>query len=107
MAAPDACDASPCPIYFVMDHRIFKMPVLGWLFKLAKAIPIAPRSEDPAPYEAAFEAAAITGVLKVDRAEDSGQTAPPSKKYRIKIPKEYIFCHCIDFSAAQDLTHLH
>jgi 1-acyl-sn-glycerol-3-phosphate acyltransferase len=50
--------ASPRPIYFVMDHRIFKMPVLGWVFKLAKAIPIAPRSEDPAAYEAAFEAAA-------------------------------------------------
>ena len=31
---------------------------MGALFKLAKAIPIAPRSEDPAAYEAAFEAAA-------------------------------------------------
>jgi len=50
--------ASPRPIYFVMDHRIFKMPVLGWFFKLVKAIPIAPRSEDPLMYEAAFEAAA-------------------------------------------------
>ncbi|RZJ23238.1 MAG: glycerol acyltransferase, partial [Haliea sp.] len=50
--------ASPRPIYFVMDHRIFKMPVLGWIFRLAKAIPIAPRAEDPALYEAAFEAAA-------------------------------------------------
>ncbi|MGC1172099.1 MFS transporter [Polaromonas sp.] len=50
--------ASPRPIYFVMDHRIFKMPVLGWLFRLAKAIPVAPRAEDPAAYEAAFEAAA-------------------------------------------------
>ena len=50
--------ASPRPIYFVMDHRIFKIPVLGWLFKLAKAIPIAPRAEDPVIYEAAFEAAA-------------------------------------------------
>jgi len=50
--------ASPRPIYFVMDHRIFKMPVLGWFFRLLKAIPIAPRSEDPALYEAAFEAAA-------------------------------------------------
>jgi 1-acyl-sn-glycerol-3-phosphate acyltransferase len=50
--------ASPRPIYFVMDHRIFTVPVLGWLFKLAKAIPIAPRKEDPAAYEAAFEAAA-------------------------------------------------
>lgn len=50
--------ASPRPIYFLMDHRIFKMPVLGWLFRLAKAIPIAPRAEDPAAYDAAFEAAA-------------------------------------------------
>ena len=50
--------ASPRSIYFVMDHRIFKIPVLGWFFKLVKAIPIAPRAEDPVMYEAAFEAAA-------------------------------------------------
>jgi 1-acyl-sn-glycerol-3-phosphate acyltransferase len=50
--------ASPRPIRFLMDHRIFQVPVLGWLFRLAKAIPVAPRSEDPAAYEAAFEAAA-------------------------------------------------
>ena len=50
--------ASPRPIYFVMDHRIFSMPVLGWLFRLAKAIPIAPCAENPALYEAAFERAA-------------------------------------------------
>jgi len=40
-----------------MDHRIFAVPVLGWLFRLAKAIPIAPEREDPAAYAAAFEAA--------------------------------------------------
>ncbi|MBV7542965.1 MFS transporter [Acidovorax sp. sic0104] len=50
--------ASPRPIYFVMDHRIFSVPVLGWLFRLAKAIPIAPYKEDPATYDAAFERAA-------------------------------------------------
>ncbi|MDI1239917.1 MAG: MFS transporter [Polaromonas sp.] len=50
--------ASPRPIYFVMDHRIFNMPVFGWLFRLARAIPIAPRDQDPAAYDAAFEAAA-------------------------------------------------
>jgi 1-acyl-sn-glycerol-3-phosphate acyltransferase len=50
--------ASPRPIYFVMNYRIFKMPVLGWFFRLVKAIPIAPRAEDPVMYEAAFEAAA-------------------------------------------------
>ncbi len=50
--------ASPRPIRFIMDHNIFKVPVLGWLFRLAKAIPIAPRAEDPQAYEAAFDAAA-------------------------------------------------
>jgi len=54
--------ASPRPIRFIMDHRIFKVPVLGWLFKLAKAIPIAPQKEDPAAYEAAF--AKALGVLR-------------------------------------------
>ena len=52
--------ASPRPIRFLMDHRIFKVPVLGWLFRLAKAIPIAPQKEDAAAYEAAFSAAAQT-----------------------------------------------
>ncbi len=46
--------ASPRPIVFIMDHRIFKIPVLGWLFKLAKAIPIAPQKDDPVVYEQAF-----------------------------------------------------
>lgn len=50
--------ASPRPIYFVMDHRIFRLPVLGWLFRLARAIPIASQKENPAVYEAAFERAA-------------------------------------------------
>ena len=54
--------ASPRPIRFIMDHNIFKVPVLGWLFRLAKAIPIAPRAQDPKAYEAAFDAAAA--VLK-------------------------------------------
>jgi 1-acyl-sn-glycerol-3-phosphate acyltransferase len=49
--------ASPRPIRFIMDHRIFAVPVLGWLFKLVKAIPIAPQKEDPVVYERAFEQA--------------------------------------------------
>ncbi len=49
--------ASPRPIRFIMDHRIFATPVLGWLFKLGKAIPISPQREDPAAYERAFVAA--------------------------------------------------
>lgn len=46
--------ASPRPIRFVMDHRIFKMPVLSWIFKTAKAIPIAPAKEDPWLMEKAY-----------------------------------------------------
>ena len=38
--------ASPRPIRFVMDHRIFGIPVVSWLFRAAKAIPIAPARED-------------------------------------------------------------
>jgi len=49
--------ASPRPIRFVMDHKIFAVPVLGWLFKLGKAIPVAPEKVDPQVYRAAFDAA--------------------------------------------------
>ncbi|MFV0679840.1 MFS transporter [Ottowia sp.] len=52
--------ASPRPIRFIMDYRIFKTPVLGWVFRMAKCIPIAPQKDDPAAYERAFaEAAAV------------------------------------------------
>jgi 1-acyl-sn-glycerol-3-phosphate acyltransferase len=50
--------ASPRPIVFVMDARIFRMPVLGTLFRLVKAIPVASRVDDPQAYAQAFERAA-------------------------------------------------
>ena len=46
--------ASPRPIRFVMDHRIFKTPLLGFIFRHCGAIPIASAKEDPALLEAAF-----------------------------------------------------
>jgi len=46
--------ASPRPIRFIMDHEIFKLPVLGAFFRLAKAIPIAPQKVDAHTYEQAF-----------------------------------------------------
>ncbi|MFG6447300.1 MFS transporter [Roseateles sp. BYS180W] len=49
--------ASPRPIRFIMDHRIFSTPLVGWFFRLAKAIPIAPQHENPAVYDAAFASA--------------------------------------------------
>ncbi len=46
--------ASPRPIRFVMDHRIFKTPLLGFIFRTAKAIPIASSKEDPWLLEKAY-----------------------------------------------------
>lgn len=48
---------SPRPMIFLMDHRIFKTPGMGWFFKAVKAIPIAPQKENPQAYERAFERA--------------------------------------------------
>jgi 1-acyl-sn-glycerol-3-phosphate acyltransferase len=45
---------SPRPMIFLMDHRIFQTPGLGWFFRAVKAIPIAPQKEDPQAYERAF-----------------------------------------------------
>ena len=46
--------ASPRPIRFVMDHRIFNTPILGWIFRTAKAIPIASAKEDQWVMEKAY-----------------------------------------------------
>ena len=43
------------PVRFVMHHRIFNVPVLRFIFKAAKAIPVAPRKEDPKLLEQAYE----------------------------------------------------
>lgn len=43
------------PIRFVMDYQIFKSPFLGPIFRLAKAIPIAPRHKDEEVYQQAFD----------------------------------------------------
>jgi len=49
---------SPRPIRFVMDHQIFRSPFFGWVFRHAKAIPIAPAHEDPAALATAYDACA-------------------------------------------------
>jgi len=38
---------TPVPARFVMDHFYYRLPILNWFFKIAKAIPIAPGKEDP------------------------------------------------------------
>jgi len=46
--------ASPRPIRFVMDYRIFQIPVLSFIFRHCGAIPIASAKEDPVMMEKAF-----------------------------------------------------
>ena len=43
------------PVRFVMDHRIFATPLLGFIFRTMRTIPIAPAKEDPALKERAFD----------------------------------------------------
>src|SRR6185295_8873675 len=43
------------PIRWVMDHQIFRVPVLSFFFRTARAIPIAPAKEDPELLERAYE----------------------------------------------------
>jgi 1-acyl-sn-glycerol-3-phosphate acyltransferase len=43
------------PIRFVMDHNIFKTPILNFVFRTAKTIPIASAKEDPQALERAYD----------------------------------------------------
>ncbi len=43
------------PIRFVMDHNIFRIPILNFIFRTGRAIPIASQKENPVLKEAAFE----------------------------------------------------
>lgn len=45
----------PRPVRFVMYHKIFKIPILRFIFRTAKAIPIAPKKEEPAMLERAMD----------------------------------------------------
>jgi 1-acyl-sn-glycerol-3-phosphate acyltransferase len=46
---------SPRPIRFVMHRSIFELPVLSWLFRQVRAIPIASARDDAELMERAFE----------------------------------------------------
>jgi 1-acyl-sn-glycerol-3-phosphate acyltransferase len=43
------------PVRFVMDHNIFRIPVMGFIFRTARAIPIAPARENAALLDKAFD----------------------------------------------------
>ncbi|GHC01049.1 MFS transporter [Thermomonas carbonis] len=45
----------PRPVRFVMYYKIFNIPVMRWIFKTAKAIPIAGARENPELMQRAFD----------------------------------------------------
>ena len=75
--------ASPRPIRFVMDHRIFKTPVLSFVFRTAKAIPIASAKEDERMLNAAYDSVAealehgeLVAIFPEGRITDTGELYP-------------------------------
>ncbi len=71
------------PVRFVMDHRIFALPLLSFIFRTMRAIPIAPAREDRALKERAFaEAAAalkageIICIFPEGKITDTGEVNP-------------------------------
>jgi hypothetical protein len=75
--------ASRRPIRFVMDHGIFKIPILNFVFRTGRAIPIASRKEDPARLEQAYdevaqalEAGDLVGIFPEGRLTSTGDMNP-------------------------------
>jgi 1-acyl-sn-glycerol-3-phosphate acyltransferase len=68
------------PIRFVMDHRIFRVPILSFVFRAMRTIPIASARDDPAVMERAFADAAsalaageIVGIFPEGRLTHTGE----------------------------------
>jgi 1-acyl-sn-glycerol-3-phosphate acyltransferase len=75
--------ASPRPIRFVMDHRIFKTPVLSFVFRTGKAIPIASAKEDERLLNDAYDQVAqalergeLVAIFPEGRITDTGELYP-------------------------------
>jgi len=75
--------ACPRPVRFLMDHQIFRIPVLSFVFRTARAIPIAPAKEDAAMLEAAYAeveralaAGDLVGIFPEGRITSTGEMQP-------------------------------
>lgn len=71
------------PIRFVMDHRIFRLPVLSFVFRTSRAIPIASAKEDPKMTESAIAEVTralgsgdVVGIFPEGRITDTGELYP-------------------------------
>jgi 1-acyl-sn-glycerol-3-phosphate acyltransferase len=74
------------PVRFVTYYKIFQMPVLKFIFKTGKAIPIAGRHEDPEILERAYELiheeigeGNVLGIFPEGRISSDGEIAPFKK----------------------------
>lgn len=70
------------PVRFVMYHKIFRIPVLSWIFRTARCIPIAPAKEDPAlmarafaEIDAALAAGEVVGIFPEGALTRDGEIA--------------------------------
>jgi len=68
------------PIRWVMDHNIFRVPLLSFFFRTVRAIPIAPAKEDPQALERAYdeiaralEAGELVGLFPEGRLSPDGE----------------------------------
>lgn len=71
------------PVRFVMDHRIYRIPVLNPLFRAARCIPIASAKEDAVLMEGAFATVAraladgeVVGIFPEGGLTRDGDIAP-------------------------------
>jgi len=71
------------PVNFVMYHKIYKIPVLNFIFRTGKAIPIASRDEDPEVLEMAYSrihkvlaAEDVLGIFPEGKITDDGNIHP-------------------------------
>jgi len=71
------------PIRFVMDHHIFKIPILSFVFREARAIPVASARQDPELLARAYEEIAkalergdLIGIFPEGRITHTGEMYP-------------------------------
>ncbi len=75
--------ACPRPIRFVMDHNIFRIPLMSFVFRTGRAIPIAPAKENPQLLERAYDTVALAlkegdlvCIFPEGRITDNGELYP-------------------------------